>query len=644
MSRKLSIFSHILKSLHPGSDCRQQIWGFAQWTSSTRRLPAKVSVQSSNQVFAVQHMISGPARKYNLEKCRKELEKSCSDYQNRGNSFPPTPRSTPCTNSATTHQQQFAKQEKKARFQTGQSLNETSHAPPKVKRCPFQYNEKELRQRAHHIRTYSLQASRLRLQPPVSASDPFDGYTGHDFSNDYHNDSSNTKDFTPRRHPTLHRQNLTQDEFIAIRDAATRIASRCAVPDKRPYPDPPTQETLHRMRSSIWLKKTQNGAGKSAEPSSPEEKQDDNGISFTEDGCIIQRGFDISPMTSSPVNNVHSRCDSGFGTSSKTTQHNSSTPKARQEPLRPNVRNRRGARVPVCFRKQDIVHQRKVSHLSALFSDHDSPTGQPKEQRDAQKDVHQAHMVQQRHRMPVPARPLIFFSGSSSSGAVVFDSDDDDDSDEEQEENEVERTDSVTTSVCAEEAKDMTSAGHGSVVTPVVTNKPAETVETSYRLPPRSAPPSPPSSKLPVPSPPQVERVQPLHAGTLLPQRLSKHPNLPSEHQRQASSRPPPPQQGTPRPQFLRSQQTARVFLAHQQRRRAQRPLPPRAKSPCQELAVLLPPPNYCIDSDSESDNNVSALLGKIEKNGGRRSANFSWDHVAPMHGFSSCSAFYVLD
>ncbi|KAI4754555.1 hypothetical protein E4T52_13302 [Aureobasidium sp. EXF-3400] len=591
----------------------------------------------------------GPARKYNLEKCRKELEKSCSDYQNRGNRFTPTPRSTPCIKSATTHQQPpSGKQEKKACFQTGQSLNETAHAPQRVKRCPFQYNEKELRQRAHHIRTYSLQASRLRIdQPPVPGSDPFDRNTGYDFSNDYHNDSSNTKDFTPRRHPTLHRQNLTQDEFIAIRDAAARIASHCAVPDKRPYPDPPAQETLHRMRSSIWLERAQNEAEKSAEPSVPEEKQDDNGISFTEDGCIIQRGFDISPMTASPVNNIPSRCDSGFGTSSKTPQHNSPAPKAREEPLRPNVRNRRGARVPVCFRKQDIVHQRKISHLSALFSDRDSPTGQPKQQRDVQKDVHHAHTTQQRRRMPVPARPLVFFSGSSSSDAVVFDSDDDNDSDDEEEEGGVEYDSATRSAGYADGAKDLTSAGYGSVVTPINENKPAETVKTSSRLPQRSAPPSPPSSKLPVPSPPRVEKVQPLHAGTPLPQRLSKHPNFPSEHQGQASGRPPRPQQGTPRPQFLRSQQTARVFLAHQQRRRAQQPLPPRPKSPCQELALPLPPPpNYYTDSDSESEshNNVSALLERIERNGGRRPANFSWDHVAPMHGFSPCSAFYVLD
>lgn len=212
----------------------------------------------------------------------------------------------------------------------------------------------------------------------------------------------------------------------------------------------------------------------------------------------------------------------------------------------------------------------------------------------------------------------------------------------------MENTDSATRSAaCADGAKSLTSAGYGSVVTSIIENKPAETVKTSSRLPQRSAPPSPPSTKLPVPSPSRVEKVQPLHAGTPLPQRLSKHPSFPSEHQGQASGRPPPPQQGNPRPQFLRSQQTARVFLAHQQRRRAQRPLPPRPKSPCQELALPLPPPpNYYADSDSESEshNNVSALLERIERNGGRRPANFSWDHVAPMHGFSSCSAFYVLD
>ncbi|KAH0395697.1 hypothetical protein KCU89_g10063, partial [Aureobasidium melanogenum] len=86
----------------------------------------------------------GPARKYNLERCRKELERSCANYQNRGNRFPPTPRTTPCTSSAPNSQPQHSPQQKKVRFQTSRSLNETAHVSQRSKRCPFQYNEDEL--------------------------------------------------------------------------------------------------------------------------------------------------------------------------------------------------------------------------------------------------------------------------------------------------------------------------------------------------------------------------------------------------------------------------------------------------------------------------------------------------------------------
>jgi hypothetical protein len=265
-----------------------------------------------------------------------------------------------------------------------------------------------------------------------------------------------------------------------------------------------------------------------------------------------------------------------------------------------------------------------------LFPGRGTFTGQKKDQRAAPDNVHQA-------KLPVLTRPLVFFSGSSSSGAIISDSEDD--SGEEQEEHSDGKTDGVTSpNVCADGAKEMTSIGYGSVDTPVVMDKPAETFKTSNRLPQRSVPSSPLPSKLPVPSPPRVEQVQPLHAGTPLPPQLSKHPNLPSGLRGQASGRFPPPQQRHPRPQFVRSQQTTRVFLAHQQYRRAPKPLPPRAKSPCQEVGVRFPSVFH------ESDNHVSALLGKTETKGGRRPANFSWDHVAPMYGFSSCSAFYVLD
>lgn len=444
----------------------------------------------------------------------------------------------------------------------------------------------------------------------------------------------------PRRHPTLHRQNLTQDEFVAIRDTAARLAKHCAVRDEQPYPEPTAQEALHRIRSSIWSARAKSECPNGAEPAPLDEKQDNNGISITQDGCIIQRGFDISPIASSPVDTLQSRCDSGIGVSCRTPDHVSSTQKPRQEPPRSSVRNSKGARVPVCFRKQDIIHERKVSHLSSLITGRFSPIGEPKQEQTASKDAHQPHMPQQDRRVPITAHPLVFFSGSSSSGAVVSDSEDE--GDEEQEGCEDNKIDSATSStVYADEARDMVSGAHGSVVTHVTSNKSAETVKTSNRLLQPSAPPSPLPSKLLAPSPPRVERVQTLHPGTPLPQRPSKRPNLLSELQRQAPGRFPPLQHDTPQAQFIRTQQTTKVFLTHQQRRHARKPSSPRAQSPCQALGLRLPsqPNPY-----NENAHYVSALLEKIEKNGGKRPANFSWDHVAPIHGFSTCSAFYVLD
>ncbi|KAH0397346.1 hypothetical protein KCU89_g8372, partial [Aureobasidium melanogenum] len=250
----------------------------------------------------------GPARKYNLEKCRKELERSCANYQNRGNRFPPTPRTTPCTSSAPNSQPQHSPQQKKVRFQTSQSLNETAHVSQRSKRCPFQYNEDELRQRAERIKADSKQQPKPRPhQPPVSPFDPLDGYTGHDFSNDDSNNDRSAESSAPRRHPTLHRQNLTHEDIVTIRETAVRIASHCAIRDEQPYPDSPHQETLRRAHSTVGLEKTETEDPKSAKRTRSDERQDDNGISVTEDGCIIQRGFDISPMTSSPADTIHLR-------------------------------------------------------------------------------------------------------------------------------------------------------------------------------------------------------------------------------------------------------------------------------------------------------------------------------------------------
>ncbi|KAG9591644.1 hypothetical protein KCU77_g8090, partial [Aureobasidium melanogenum] len=570
----------------------------------------------------------GPARKYNLEKCRKELERSCANYQNRGNRFPPTPRTTPCTSSAPNQPQHSPQQQKKVRFQTPQSLNETAHVSQRIKRCPLQYNEDELRQRTERLRADSKQKPKHRShQPPVSPSDPLDGYTGHDFSNDDSNNDRSAGSSAPRRHPTLHRQNLTHEDIATIRETAVRIASHCAVRDEQLYPDSPRQETLRRTRSTIGLENTETGGQKSAKCGRSDARHDDNGISVTEDGCIIQRGFDISPMTSSPADTVHSRCDSACEVKRTTSSQETS-----KEPFRPSVRNTKGARVPVCFRKQEVSHQRNVSHLSALFSGPSSS----QTQEIVQEKLRKADVPQQHKRMPVPARSSVFFSGSSSSDAVVSESEDED---EEQTGCETTKIDSATSStVCADGAKDMASLG--SVAILVNSNKLAETVKISDRLPQHSALPSPlSSSKRPAPNPPRVEQNRLPRADAPLPQRQSKHPDSTSRPQGQDTSRPPPLQRRNLQPQFLRSHQTAKVLLTHQQHRRTSKPSSPRARSPCQALGLRLPqPPNH------ESHNHVSTLLDKIERNGGGRPANFSWDHVAPMHGFSSCPAFYVLD
>lgn len=614
----------------------------AKWTTSTKRLLAKVSPQLSDKYDTFQHNKPGPARRYNLEKCRKELERSCANYQNRDNRFPPTPRTTPCTNSAPNLHSQHSPQQKNGRFQTSQSLNETAHIPQRIKRCPFQYDEDELRQRSERLRAESKQ----RLKPLTSTAapaDPLDGYTGHNFSNDDSNNDPSTESFVPRRHPTLHRQNLTHDDIVTIRATAVRIASHCAVRDEQPYPDSPRQETLHRTRPAKRLNRTENKGHRSAEYTRLDEKQDDNGISVTEDGCIIQHGFDISSLASSPADTVYARCDSGCEVRYKTPNHASSNQESHTEPFRPSARNREGARVPVCFRKQEIIHKRNVSDLSALLSGLNNFSGRPEAQGTLQEKLRQAHALQQCQRTPIPARPSVFFSSSTSSGAVVSESEDEDNNEDDEEDEkticEGGKTDSATTNsaVGADGSKDVASPG--SVATLVNSDKLAEIVKTSDRLPQQSAPPSPLSSKRPVLNPPQVEQNRLSHAGTPLPQRASKHPNLVAHLQGQDPGKPSLPQSRNPQPQFLRSQQTCKVLLAHQQHRRAQQPPPPRARSPCQALGLRLPlPPKY------GNDNHVSSLLDKTERNGGRRPANFSWDHVAPMHGFSSSRAFYVLD
>ncbi|KAI5203630.1 hypothetical protein E4T39_04017 [Aureobasidium subglaciale] len=572
---------------------------------------------------------------------------------------------TPCTSNPPAQQQQPSpKQNRKAHFQVYASLQETAHVVHRDKRPSFQYTEGEIRYRAERMRASLRQASLCASSEPSGPTpDPFDGRNGQDFSNNSPVDNEDAEkgraDSVPdlARHgpPTAYREDLTRDELIAIRESAIRIAGHCAVRDKAPLPNTPPQEVLHRIRSDVWLARIAVEQSRGTKPSSPEGKSDDNGISITAEGCITQRGFDMPPPTSSPTTKDYTRYDSACEVNCQSAGEDT-----RGEPIRSRVRNGKGVRIPVCFRKQEIAIPRRASIISSLLSARTSAN------REVETEAAQDHESQQRYRRQAPPRIVVFSVGSNSSGAIASDSEDDDDADGNggtgEDEVAIEKIDSAISSPARPDGdKDVQSGGDG-IVAPLVTlSQSAETLETIDLppLPPQSsALLSPLSSTLQALSTLHVKQAPFLHVGTPLPQRLSQHHRLAlqSLHQHATdptvtpSTRPtlplpqrnplPLPQQKLPA-QTPRSQQTAKLHPSHQQFQCPQQPPPPRTRIPCQNLGLRAPAP-FC--GFSAKDSHVSALLVKVERNGGRRPLNFTWNHVAPVNEISCCGQFYILD
>ncbi|KAI5274742.1 hypothetical protein E4T47_02204 [Aureobasidium subglaciale] len=606
---------------------------------------------------------TGLARKHNLEQCRKELERSCSNYQNRRNQYPPAQHNTPCTSSAPPQQQLPPKQKKKVPFQAYASLHETAHVAHRIKRPTFQYTEGDIRYRADRMRTNFRQTAICASSEPSSTNrDPFDGRNGHNISNNSPVDdqgadkgrAASAPILVPRGPPTAYRQDLTHDDLIAIRESAMRIAGHCAVRDKAPLPNTPPQEVLHRIRSDVWLARIafeQSGADK---PYSPEDKQDENGISITTEGCILQRGFDISPPNSSPTTKKYTRYDTACE-----VQCQSSAENTRCEPIKPKVRNNKGVRIPVCFRKQEIVRPRRASIISSLLSTRDPAN------RESETELAQGQGSQQRYRRQQPPRVVVFSVGSDLSGAIVSDSEDDDDADSDygvgEEEVASEKIDSAISSLAHPDGgKDFQPGGNGIVTSLVALCQPAKTLETIDLplLPQFSAPLSARSLTLQASSTLHAKQAPSLHVGTPLPQQLLKPPKPPLQSSRypivgptvaQRTRLPLPLPQRQPLPlsqrepptQLPRSQQTAKLHLSHRQYRRSQQLLPSHPKGSYQDLGPRAPAPLRCF---SGGDNHVSALLAKIERDGGRRPPNFRWDQVAPINGISCCQQYYILD
>ncbi|KAI5204027.1 hypothetical protein E4T38_04808 [Aureobasidium subglaciale] len=480
---------------------------------------------------------TGLARKHNLEKCRKELERSCSNYQNRSSQYPAAQHTTSCTSSVPPQQQLPPKQKKKVPSQVYASLHETAHIVHRVKRPTFQYTEGDIRYRADRMRANLRQTAICASSEPSGTDpDPFDGRDGQDFSNNSPIDGQDAAKgraasapiLAPRGPPTAYRQDLTHDELMAIRESAIRIAGHCAMRDMAPLPNTPPQEVLHRIRSDVWLARIafeQSGADK---PSSPEDKQDDNGISITTEGCILQRGFDISPPNSSPTTKEYTRDNSACEVQCQSTNENT-----RCEPIRPRVRNNKGVRIPVCFRKQEIVKARKDSIISSLLSTRASVN------REAETEFAQGRGSQQRYRRQQFPRVLVFSVGSDSSGAIASDSEDDDDADSDygtgEEEVASEKIDSAISSPAHPGGgKDVQPGGDG-IVAPLVTLcQSAETLEIidPPLLPQSSAPLSALSSTLQASSTLRAKQAPSLHVGTPLRKQLSKPPKLPLQSSR----------------------------------------------------------------------------------------------------------------
>lgn len=519
------------------------------------------------------------------------------------------------------------------------------------------YCERDIRHRTRNLEVETRSASKPQLyRSPSSSYDPFDGYTAKDFANDFCVDDDNDeralvaylpshKPHTQRR-PAPRRPHTSVDERIIKRTVA-RIMRHCRVRDEVPYMNSPRQEVLHRIRTEVWTARARAMDPSSADSSLPNDADNDNGVRITEDGCIIQQGFDISPLKSTHEINVHIRCDSGCETWCMKPNHVSAYTPSPEELIRSAVRNTKGARIPIYFRKREITTQRSPSSLTALLSgtalNNNSANGPQR----LQKNQYQTFVSQQRSRMPVPARPVVFFTGySGSSNAIASDSDDGDD---ELSEDDKDSVDTATSSSFEDGAGGDGIDGNIAAVVPETNH--AEHVKRNKPQPQPSAQSSPPTSNSPAAKCPGIEQHHSAHAGTPLLQQPSqclkpaqRQPYVGTPRPRQPQLRPERPQLRDLRSQFVRSQQATKVAEAQQQRStgpapHAQPPL--HSQPPRQAPDARFPPPP---DPSIGKGNFVSVLLEKIEWKKGARPLNFQWNHVAPMHGFSVCRPFFVLD
>jgi hypothetical protein len=396
----------------------------------------------------------------------------------------------------------------------------------------------------------------------------------------------------------------------------------------------------------VWQARADTLDPKSADSSPPGDGQDDNGTRVTEDGCIMQCGLDISPPSNPSTGHAHVRSDSGCETHCKTPGHTPEEDKTRMEPIRSDVRSGKRARIPVCFRKREVATRRTLSNLSAQLSTKHL----------AARSQHQVSALHQRHGMSVPARPVVFFVDSGSSSAIASDSEEDDDSDCDSDlDVDKDSIGSTTASGASSGYGVGETGGDGNATMATRLTELTKPVKTGSRLPQRSAPPSPPPSKLPVLDSRRAKPDQQPPATTPLHKPSSKSPE-PTPQQRQQlrqpfvdtprptqTNKPPTPmQQQTAQPQVPRPQQMARTCDVHGQENTCGQPPPPGIQSSRQAVGprAAAASPNTLLSEGKY----VSVLLAKTDENKGTRPPNFKWDHMAPMHGISSCTPFHILD
>lgn len=449
-----------------------------------------------------------------------------------------------------------------------------------------------------------------------------------------------------------------------IKKTANRIASCCKVRDKEPYLDSPPQEALHRLRTEMWKAWSKAHIGAACDDESPSsdtisDNSADNGVRIATDGCIVQSGFDLSPSKSSCVNYTHKRVDLGIQTNHETPGKPLESPQ-REVPVKSTVRNSKGQRIPLAFRKRELPALRKTSALTDLHVKSVSTRKSETLQQSAQKNQYHTFVSQQRNRTPVPAKPVVFFTGSPASDAIASDSDDG--SEDEAEDTNSSDWSSVTGSTAALSSEDDAEDGDsdGSVVTVTTMNESAKLSKATVSLEPI---PKIPSRQSPQALVTERETGQtPSHVGEPRPQQPSK--SCRQIHQKQIQGDIPHLERVSNVPGSLSRQETA----GHAEGKRFEAPsenplcnleqkrsikwgqsvlskVPhPRLERKNKSCPTLSPQTPTFPNRSHRKTYSVSALLAKNEENGGVRPPNFSWDHVAPMHGFSISKPFFVLD